>query len=162
MSCDIHNICIHAGVTFSLTDHDPIPNYNSGSVLITDIGGNDGDALICRSEIPTTGIENWFLHPTQISTDVNDRIAQVCGSITMLSGLFYNNYCLESMSEVHRVAAITGIHHKDNTYTCISCMLGSDLVNRVNKCNSPTITLIKINIRYYVQDMPVLKICFCN
>ena len=60
-------------MTFSLRD-DSIPTNGSGRVLITAIGDTNANALICRSEIPTAGGE-WYLHPTEISTDNDDRIA---------------------------------------------------------------------------------------
>ena len=62
------------GVTFSLTGNDPIPTDGSGRVRIFDIGYNDEDALICRSErnIFTSTVGNWFLHPTETSTDNGD------------------------------------------------------------------------------------------
>ena len=68
---------VHVGVTFSLTGYDSIPTDGSGRVLITDInpnGDNDEDALICHSEIDTFESEfgNWFLHPTESSTDGGD------------------------------------------------------------------------------------------
>ena len=73
------------GVTFSLTGNDSIPTDGSGRVLITDIGPNvddyenNEDALICRSEIPIgipdDGVGDWYLHPTEMSTDHDtDRI----------------------------------------------------------------------------------------
>ena len=71
---------LYIGVTFSLTGYDSIPTDGSGRVLITDInpnGDNNEDALICRSEIDTfttNGGSNWFLHPTEMSTDNGDRI----------------------------------------------------------------------------------------
>ena len=69
-------------MTFSLTGYDSIPTDGSGRVLITDInpiGDNDEDALICRSEIDTFTsygglITNWYLHPTEMSTDDDDRL----------------------------------------------------------------------------------------
>ena len=66
-------------MTFSLTGYDSIPTDGSGHVLITDInpnGDNNEDALICRSEIDyfTTNGGNWFLDPTEMSTDDGDRI----------------------------------------------------------------------------------------
>ena len=68
-------------MTFSLRG-DSIPNDGSGRVLITDINpnvdGSNEDALICRSEIPTVtqgdGVGDWYLHPTEMSTDDGDRI----------------------------------------------------------------------------------------
>ena len=74
-----------AGVTFSLTGYDSIPTDGSGRVLITDInptGDNNEDALICRSEIDifTSNGGNWFLLPTEISTDDSDRINPVNGN----------------------------------------------------------------------------------
>ena len=68
------------GVTFSLTGYDSIPTNGSGRVLITNInpnGDNNEDALICLSEIPifeNTTVGDWYLHPTEMSTDENDRI----------------------------------------------------------------------------------------
>ena len=68
-------------MTFSLRGNS-IPTDGSGHVLITDInpnGDNDEDALICSSEIDTftstvnTG-GNWYLNPTERSTDDGDRI----------------------------------------------------------------------------------------
>ena len=64
-----------AGVTFSLTGYDSIPTDGSGRVLITDInpiGDNNVDALICRSETVVSSGGNWFLHPTEMSTDEGD------------------------------------------------------------------------------------------
>ena len=66
-------------MTFSLRGNDSIPTDGSGRVLITDInssGDNNEDALICRSEIDTFTSEfgNWYLHPTEMSTDEGDRI----------------------------------------------------------------------------------------
>ena len=66
-----------AGVTFSLTGYDSIPTDGSGHVLITDInptGDNSQDALICHSETVVSSGGNWFLHPTEMSTDDDDRI----------------------------------------------------------------------------------------
>ena len=67
------------GVTFSLRGNDSIPTDGSGRVLITDInpnGHNDEDALICRSEIDTftSNGGDWFLDPTERSTDEGDRL----------------------------------------------------------------------------------------
>ena len=60
----------------------PIPIDGSGRVLITAIGGDNDDALICTSERDTSdGQTDWFLHPTLMSTNMDDRIAQVCLSI---------------------------------------------------------------------------------
>ena len=69
-------------MTFSLRGDNSIPTDGSGRVLITDInpdGDNNEDALICRSEIDTFtsygGLTtNWFLHPTEMSIDIGDRI----------------------------------------------------------------------------------------
>ena len=67
-----------SAVTFSLRG-DSIPT-NGSRVLITDInpdGGNNKDALICRSEKTVSrisGVGDWYLHPTRISTNPGDRI----------------------------------------------------------------------------------------
>ena len=61
-------------MTFSLRG-DSIPTGGSGRVLIIDIGDNNEDTLICRSEINFTSIYgNWYLHLTEMSTDDGDRI----------------------------------------------------------------------------------------
>ena len=67
-----------SAVTFSLRG-DSIPT-NGSRVLITDInpdGGNNEQALICRSEKTVSGISgvgDWYLHPTRLSIDPGDRI----------------------------------------------------------------------------------------
>ena len=79
MSCS--KVCnFTSGVTFSLRGVN-ISNAGDGHVLITDInpnGENNEDALICRSEIPVSDIRSrrgdWYLHPTQMSTNETDRI----------------------------------------------------------------------------------------
>ena len=68
-------------MTFSLTGYDSIPTDGSGCVLITDInptGDNDVDALICHSERNTfTSFGgDWYLYPTERSTDDDDRIVE--------------------------------------------------------------------------------------
>ena len=74
-----NNLRLHfefPGVSFSLRGTS-IPTDGSVQVLISHInpnGENDEDALICRSEIPISGIGNWYLHPTQMSIDDDDRI----------------------------------------------------------------------------------------
>ena len=60
-------------MTFTLRG-DSIPNDGSGRVNINDIGSTNGNALICRSGIATSEEGDWFLHPTEMSTDVDDRI----------------------------------------------------------------------------------------
>ena len=64
------------GVTLSLRGNS-IPTDGSGRIVITDInpdGDNVEDALICQSELPTSVNGNWYLHPTQQTTDDSDRI----------------------------------------------------------------------------------------
>ena len=68
-------------MTFSLRG-DSIPTDGSGRVLITDInpnGVNNEDALICRSGKPISSGGDWYLHPTEMSTNVDDRIANFNG-----------------------------------------------------------------------------------
>ena len=71
------------GLTLHLTGYTSIPTDGSGRILITDIGLDDGtttdddddDALLCQSDVETdSGNANWYLHPTQQSTAVGDRI----------------------------------------------------------------------------------------
>ena len=54
----------------------PITTDGSGRIVITDINpdGNIEDALICQSELALSTGGNWFLHPTQQTTDDGDRI----------------------------------------------------------------------------------------
>ena len=61
------------GVTFSLRGNS-IPTDGSGRVRITDIRDTNANALVCRSGIPTTAGGNWYLHPTEMSTNDDDRI----------------------------------------------------------------------------------------
>ena len=61
---------------------DSISTDGSGRVLITDInpnGDNNEDAIICRSEMDTftSTAGNWYLHPTEMSTDEGDRIVGI-------------------------------------------------------------------------------------
>ena len=68
-------LILATGVTFSLTGYDSIPTDGSGRVLITDInpnGDNNEDALICRSGKPISSGGDWYLHPTEMSTDAGD------------------------------------------------------------------------------------------
>ena len=63
-------------MTFSLRSNS-IPTDGSGHVRVTDIyrtGDNNEDALICRSGKAISSSGNWYLHPTQMSTDDGDRI----------------------------------------------------------------------------------------
>ena len=64
------------GVVLGLSG-DFIPTGGSGRIVITDInpdGDNNDSAFICRSEEPTSSHGNWYLHPTQLTTDDSDRI----------------------------------------------------------------------------------------
>ena len=56
-----------------------IPTDGSGRIVITDINPdgnpyNYEDALNCQSELPISENGNWFLHPTQLTTDESIRI----------------------------------------------------------------------------------------
>ena len=63
------------GVTLSLRGG-PIPTDGSGRIVITDINpdrDNDEDALLCHSEmLGLSDAGNWFLHPTQQTTQHTD------------------------------------------------------------------------------------------
>ena len=50
----------------------PIP---TDSVRVTDIRDNNETALICRSGKAISSVGDWYLHPTEMSTDDGDRIA---------------------------------------------------------------------------------------
>ena len=63
-------------MTLSLRDSS-IPNDGSGRIVITDInpdGNNDDVALFCQSQLSLSTGGNWYLHPTQQTTDDSDRI----------------------------------------------------------------------------------------
>ena len=54
-----------------------ITTDGSGRIVITDInpdGDNDEDALICVSELPVSVSGEWYLHPTQQTTETSDRM----------------------------------------------------------------------------------------
>ena len=64
------------GVTLSLRGN-CFPTDGSGRIVITDInpdGDSEVDALICRSVNNITSGGNWYLHPTQQTTDDSDRM----------------------------------------------------------------------------------------
>ena len=65
------------GVTLHLIGYNSISTGGNGRIVITDInpdGDNDEDALICQSELALSDVGNWYLHPTQQTTDDSDRI----------------------------------------------------------------------------------------
>ena len=67
---------IFVGVTLSLSGSS-IPTDGSGRIVITDIdpdGFNYEDTLICLSELQLNSGGNWFLHPTQQTTQDSIRI----------------------------------------------------------------------------------------
>ena len=74
-----HSNEILVGVTLSLRGSS-IRADGSGRIVITDINPdgdgatNNTNALICRSEMLTSG-GNWYLHPNQQTTDESYRIA---------------------------------------------------------------------------------------
>ena len=56
---------------------DSIPTDGSGRIVITDInpdGVNNVDALICLSELSLSVNGEWYLHPTQQTTENSDRV----------------------------------------------------------------------------------------
>ena len=114
-------LLLTSGVTFSLRGVN-ISNTGDGRVLITDINSNgdsNEDALICRSEIPLSETfsnkGDWYLHPTQISTDEADRIAPND------SGSYQGwRKRRESDSEGHRVVRLKRVSDtaEEGVFTC--------------------------------------------
>ena len=54
-----------------------IATDGNARIVITDInpdGDNNVDALLCLSEIPVSVNGEWYLHPTQQTTETSDRI----------------------------------------------------------------------------------------
>ena len=71
----VHTQCTPSGLTLHLSGYDSILTDGSGRILITDIGLVDAGSLLCQSNVTTdAGNANWYLHPTQLSTAVGDRI----------------------------------------------------------------------------------------
>ena len=73
---------VHAGLIVTLNNVS-IPTDGSEGILITDInpsGDNNEEALICHSELSADDtIGDWYLHPSQQSTDDDDRIMHPMG-----------------------------------------------------------------------------------
>ena len=65
-------------MTLSLLGYDSIPTDGSGRILISDINGIRGDALICRSD-ESVGRSRWYYNAVEQSTaetdilEINDR-----------------------------------------------------------------------------------------
>ena len=74
----MHEQCVFGpllGLQFRLSGYDDIATDGSGRILITDIGLVDADSLLCVSDVaPDGGNGDWYLHPTQLSTEEDDRI----------------------------------------------------------------------------------------
>ena len=51
-----------------------IPTDGSGRILITDIGSDNDNALICRTNTPNPGNGDYYLHPSMVTTSNSDRI----------------------------------------------------------------------------------------
>ena len=100
-------------MTFSLRGNS-IPTDGSGRVRVTDIGDNNGNALICRSgkAISSTSGGNWYLHSTEMSTDDGDRI--VSGVDRGWSGY------LSSNSKGHRLVRLrrSSATAEEGVFTC--------------------------------------------
>ena len=111
--------CFTSGVTFSLRG-DSISNTGDGHVLITDINPNKNGALICRSEILLSNIRSrrgdWYLHPTQMSTDEADRIKNPTYSVPDRGWIRYRH----NDSEGHRVVRLnrTSDTAEEGVFTC--------------------------------------------
>ena len=121
-----------SGVTFSLRGVN-ISSAGDGRVIITDInpnGENNEDALICRSEIPLFGaVSNkgdWYLHPTQMSTDDADRINPVNNIIANRGWRKKRDNVSEVYSKDHRVVRLKRVSDtaEEGVFTCD---IGGDL-----------------------------------
>ena len=119
-----------SGVSFSLRGVN-ISNTGDGRVLITDInpnGDNDEDALICRSEIPLpdthTSRGDWYLHPTEMSTNETDRIVPqkiAAGNITSDRGWLRNRDEIEHDEVlVYRIVRLRRVSDpaEEGVFTC--------------------------------------------
>ena len=51
-----------------------ITTDGSGRILITDIGTDNDNALICRINTPNPGNGDYYLHPSMVTTSNSDRI----------------------------------------------------------------------------------------
>ena len=73
-------------MTFSLNGIS-IPTDGSGRIRVTAIGDNNEDALICRSGKAISSIGNWYLHPTEMSTDDGDPNNPIDSGDRIVSGV---------------------------------------------------------------------------
>ena len=62
-------------LSFSLVGYaTTIPTDGSGRILITDIGTDNDNALICRTNTPNPGHGNYYLHPSMVTISEGDWI----------------------------------------------------------------------------------------
>ena len=61
-------------LSFSLVDYTNIPTDGSGCILISNIGFDDTNALICWSETPNPYGPDYYLHPSMQTTNQGDCI----------------------------------------------------------------------------------------
>ena len=59
---------------FSLVGNTNIPTDGSGRILITNIGFDNANALICRTHIYIPILGDYYLHPSMQTTSDSDRI----------------------------------------------------------------------------------------
>ena len=112
-------------MTLSLRGYSSITTDGSGRIVITDInpdGDNNEDALLCQSELPVSVNGDWFLHPTQQTTDFNDRLES-----SNPQGWRRNRgiVTISSVSETHRLVRLrrvdsdaTGGRALEGVFTC--------------------------------------------
>ena len=83
-------------------------------VRVTAIGDNDETALICRSGNTISSVGNWYLHPTEMSTDDGDRI----GSGGVPDRGWHRNRAIDS--EGHRLVRLrrASATAEEGVFTC--------------------------------------------
>lgn len=56
-------------------DNNIIPTDGSGRIVVSDVGQNNFNALLCRStHVTSTSTSDWYYHPTLPSIHSSDRI----------------------------------------------------------------------------------------
>ena len=64
-------------MSFSLVGYTNIPTDGSGRILITDIGFDNANGLICRTNTPNPTGGDYYLHPSMQTTNIGDRIVSL-------------------------------------------------------------------------------------
>ena len=104
---------ISPGVSLSLNGRN-ISTDGSGRVNVNDIAfGLDSSALICQSNV-TTGNGQWYLHPTEESTEEQDRIKDTSQGWFSTTSMTSVNQLVRQV----RLRRATGHTAQEGVFTC--------------------------------------------